>query len=735
MNKILFVAVSFVCSMAAMSQVSMHDTMHVNGRVRVTNAENKKPLPGSTVVLTEINRSAIADSNGIALFTDIKQGHFLFEITHVGFKKLGGTVWFIENKLQGDFELEPAEDEEEEVIIQSTRTSRTIRNVPTRVEMIELEEIDEKSNMRPSNVSMLLHESTGIQVQQTSATSGNASIRIQGLDGRYTQLLKDGFASFGNFASGLSVLEIPPLDLKQVEIIKGPASTLYGGGAIAGVINFISKTPREEAENSILLNQSNIGQTNVGFFSSKKKGKTGYTLLGLLNNQRLYDVDKDDFTEVPKSLDFTIHPKLFIYPNNKTTLIIGNSFTKGNRKGGDVQVIKGKGDALHRYFEENNTIRNITTLELHRKIDANRSITIKQSISIFDRHISIPSYHFDGISYNNFLDISQLINSGKHSLVSGINVLFDEFKEKKRSAADRDNKSSAAGIYLQDTWDASEKLKLESGLRFEYARYSNALFSNKEFLVLPRISLLIAYNEKLSSRIGAGMGYKLPTLFTERTETIQYQGVQQLNNVKSERSYGATADLNFRTELAPELDLSFNHMFFYTWIDRPLVLEDDGVGNLSFANQSKPVQSMGFETNAKFVFKHDFKLFLGYTFTDARAKYLATNQFLPLLPKHKLNSALIYEKHDFLKLGLEGYYTSPQNLYNGSRTEGFWEFGFMAEKLFEKFSLYINFENFTDVRQSNYKRVVNDPHDNPTFDDIWTHTEGFVVNGGIKLKL
>src|SRR6185436_11102224 len=145
-------------------------------------------------------------------------------------------------------ELENSEHEMEEVVVQSTRTSRTIANVPTRIETIALEEIDEKNNMRPGNVAMLLHESTGIQVQQTSATSANASIRIQGLDGRYTQLLKDGFPNFGNFSAGLSVLEIPPLDLKQVEIIKGPASPLYGGGAIAGVINFISREPKEGGE-------------------------------------------------------------------------------------------------------------------------------------------------------------------------------------------------------------------------------------------------------------------------------------------------------------------------------------------------------------------------------------------------------------------------------------------------------------------------------------------------------
>lgn len=727
MNKIclLFAALFFAANVFGQNSL----------KIKVTNTETKEPLQGATVIFKEIENTTVTDSSGISVFKNLTAGKFTLVISHIGFatEEIPVTIPYQNDVLQ--IELEHAEEEEEEVIIRSTRTSRTIQNVPTRVEAISFEEIDEKSNMRPANVSMLLHESTGIQVQQTSATSGNASIRIQGLDGRYTQLLKDGFATFGNFASGLSVLEIPPLDLKQVEIIKGPASTLYGGGAIAGVVNFISRTPSEKWENNFLLNQSNIGQTNVGYFSSKRNKKLGYTFLGLFNKQKWYDVDKDDFTEVPESMEFVLHPKLFIYPNENTTLIIGNSFTKGEREGGDVQVIKGHANSYHRYFEENNTIRNITTAEFYKKLSDKKELTIKQSFSVFDRHIGIPGYHFDGISYNSFTDASLLTESKNHTIVTGGNIVYDNFNENKNSAANRDNKNFTGGAYIQDTWDASEKIKLESGLRFDWAKYSNSLFERSEVFALPRISLLIKYNDKLSSRIGGGMGYKLPTLFTERTEALQYQNVQQLDNVRSERSYGSTADINFQTRPGSDFDISFNHMFFYSWINKPLVLEDDGTGNLSFINMEKPVISQGFETNAKFIFKHDFKLFLGYTFTDANAKYLTGNQFLPLVPKHKFNSALIYEKHDFLKLGLEGYYTSPQYLYNGFRTVGFWEFGFMAEKIFERFSVYINFENFTDTRQSKFKRVANDPHENPTFDDIWTHTEGFVVNGGVKLRL
>lgn len=627
-------------------------------------------------------------------------------------------------------EKEP--EELEEVIIQSTRTSRTIRNTPTRIETIDAEELEEKSNMKPSNVSMVLHESTGLQVQQTSATSGNASIRVQGLDGRYTQLLKDGYPNFGNFASGLSILEIPPLDLKQVEVIKGPASTLFGGGAIAGVVNFISKTPKEKGEYNFIINQSNIGQSNFGGYASQRKGKFGYAVLGLLNLQKSYDVDNDDFSEIPKSNNFTINPRVFYYPNETTTFMLGNSFTKGTMTGGDMNVIAGNADAFHTYFEKNETIRNTTTFEFDKKFTENNSFKLKQSLSFFDREINIPNYEFSGFNTNIFTDASYLSTTEKQTIITGLNFQYDDFKQSKISTLNA--KSNTIGAYIQQTWDVSEDIKLENGLRIDNVNYSNPNFSKNQIFVLPKVSALFKFNNKWSSRIGGGLGYKIPTIFTEQTETNQYQNVLALNNVEAERSIGGTTDVNFKTNLADDFVFSINQMFFVTQINKPLILQNSGV-NTFFINADKPVISNGFETNLKFIFKEDLKFFVGYTFTNAKAKYLTSNQFLPLLPKNKLNMALIFEKENNFKLGLEGFFTDQQFLYNGTQTPTFWEFGFMAEKtLWKNYSFFINFENFTDTRQSNYKPVVNGSHNNPTFDDIWTHTEGATINGGIKLK-
>lgn len=703
----------------------------------IKDEQTKLPLTGVSVFLFNTNQGTSSNANGFIELASIPDGKQLIRFSYTGYEKRIDTFYF-PLTLSDTIEilLIPEKEELAEVIVQSTRTSRTIGNTPTRVETIDKEEIEEKSNMRPANVSMLLHESTGLQVQQTSATSANASIRVQGLDGRYTQLLKDGYPNFGNFASGLSLLEIPPLDLKQVEVIKGPASTLYGGGAIAGVINFISKTPKEKGEYNFIFNQSHVGQTNIGAYASQKKDKFGYTILALVNFQKAYDVDKDGFSELPKSNSFTINPRLFYYPNSTTTLMLGNSFTNGTNTGGDMQVINSKSDVNHIYSEQNKTIRNTTIFELDKKLSAKTNFKIKESFSVFDRQIHVPNYIFSGINTNSFTDISYMSNKEKHTVIGGINFLFDQFKQKQASSAVNQNtKSFTSGIYFQDTWDVTSNIKIETGVRIDNVSYSNANYRKNQTFILPRISTLFKISNQISSRIGGGLGYKIPTIFTEQTESMQYQNVLPLNNVQAEKSIGATADINYKSNITEDLFFSINQLFFYTSIQQPLILQNDLSGNYFFVNATKPTHSKGFETNVKLIFKDDVKFFLGYTYINAKATYLTSNQYLPLLPKNKLNLALVYEKENNFKVGLEGYFTDHQYLYNGTKTSSFWEFGIMGEKTFHKLSLFINFENITDERQSKYKSVVNPPFNRPSFDDVWNHLEGFIVNGGIKVKL
>ena len=167
----------------------------------ITDSETKEAINGATIAVLKTNISGISNQNGIIELLNIPNGTQTIKIDLIGYEPKTQIFDFpLATNDTIKITLKSENEELEEVVVQSTRTSRTIANTPTRIETIDTEELDEKSNMRPANVSMVLHESTGLQVQQTSATSGNASIRVQGLDGRYTQLLKDSYPNFGKVA-------------------------------------------------------------------------------------------------------------------------------------------------------------------------------------------------------------------------------------------------------------------------------------------------------------------------------------------------------------------------------------------------------------------------------------------------------------------------------------------------------------------------------------------------------
>ena len=699
-------------------------------KVTVKDEATKEAVAGVTVLVKGLGITATTDAQGVAQLANIPDGEQTIEFFSAGYEAKELKFTFPATNQNENLVFIKVSYEAGEVTITSTRTGREIDDVPTRVEAIDEEEVDEKSNMRPSNVSMVLNESTGIKVQQTSATSNTQSVRIQGLDGRYTQLLKDGFPAFGGFSGSISLLDILPLDLKQVEIIKGPSATFYGGGAIAGVINFISREPEDKPVTSMIFNQTSALGTDFSIFNARKFERFGYTFLGSLNYQKQYDVDDDDFTELPRTKSFNINPRLFFYLNDKTRLIVGNSTSYQNRKGGDVFVIRGQSDGFHQYFEKNDSFRNITTLQLEREFAGGSRLVAKQSLAFFNRKIQIPNYLFEGRQFNSYTDVSYLRTVNNHVLVFGFNAVYDQFREKPSSNTliPRDETRTTFGGYAQDSFAVTRKLSFEAGFRLDHLK-DYGLFA------LPRVSMLYRFTNNLSSRLSLGLGYKAPSIFTEEAEILLFQNVLPIGNtLEAERSRGGTFDVNYRNTINEKFSYSLNQMFFYTEIEDPLVLIEQAGGTFRFANAGQPVRSAGFETNVRLSYEI-VKLFAGYTFTNAKAKYLTGNQLLPLTPKSRINSALLFEKEESYKAGIEAYYTSSQFLTNGFRTKPYWVVGVFGEKMFGKFSLFINAENITDTRQGRFGQVVFPPHQNPTFSEIYTHTEGRVINGGIKIRL
>jgi iron complex outermembrane receptor protein len=164
---------------------------------------------------------------------------------------------------------------QQEMTVYATRTDGRLEDQPTRVELLDQEELDEKTMMTPGNIVMMLNETSGIRVQTTSPSLGSSTVRIQGMKGRYTRFLADGLPLFGQQGAGLGLLQIPPVDLGQVEIIKGVASALYGAGSMGGVVNLITRRPGDKPIRDFIVNQTTLGGTDVsGYLAGKLSAHT-----------------------------------------------------------------------------------------------------------------------------------------------------------------------------------------------------------------------------------------------------------------------------------------------------------------------------------------------------------------------------------------------------------------------------------------------------------------------------
>ncbi|MFO7446727.1 MAG: hypothetical protein R6W90_10190, partial [Ignavibacteriaceae bacterium] len=249
--------------------------------------------------------------------------------------------------------------------------------------------------------------------------------------------------------------------------------------------------------------------------------------------------------------------------------------------------------------------------------------------------------------------------------------------------------------------------------------------------------VIVSSNDKLTSRLGGGLGYKLPEVFTEKAEELNFRNILPLpqGELQSEKSYGLNFDLNYKTIIADEVTLSVNNLFFYTRITDPVILVNNVQGNLySFESFDGHYDTEGIETNIKVTYR-DYKLFTGYTFTDARQHSSNDDRPFPLTPKNKLGIVLMYEQHGNLRIGIEGYYTGKQKLSTGTTTSDYWVNGLMIEKGFGNISVFLNFENIFDTKQSDYGPVYTGSISAPDFAEIFAPTDGRIINGGVKIRL
>jgi iron complex outermembrane receptor protein len=353
---------------------------------------------------------------------------------------------------------------EEQVIVSATRTDKRLEDQPLRVEVVPSEEVQEKIMMTPGDVSMLLNETNGLRVQTTSPSLGGASVRIQGLRGRYTQVLADGLPLYGGQTGSIGLLQIPPMDLEQVEVIKGVASALYGMSAIGGVVNLVSRRPAARRAGELLINRTTHATTDVvTWLAAPLTERWGYTFVGGAHFQERSDLDEDGWTDLPMYRRLVGRPRVFWDDGRGKSVLMALGGMVEERRGG---TMPGGAAPDGNPFAENLNTRRFDGGALARIATAGgRVVAVRGSATTQDHT------HTFGASVERdehrtwFGEVSLTGTSGRHTWVAGAALQHDRFRS--ADVPRFDYTYTVPAVFGQEEFTAARWLTLSGSARVD----------------------------------------------------------------------------------------------------------------------------------------------------------------------------------------------------------------------------------------------------------------------------
>jgi outer membrane receptor for ferrienterochelin and colicins len=614
--------------------------------------------------------------------------------------------------------------EMERVTITATRTERLAENTPLRVEVLDEMEVDENTLMAPSGITMLLNETPGLRVQQASPTLGTGSVRILGLPGQYTVMLADGLPLYGGAASALGPLDISPVDLKRVEVIKGASSALYGGQALGGVINLISKTPSGQSE--LLLNRRTMGVTDAATWLSRRLSEqSGVSLLMSGTMQSAADPDDDGWGDQARARRWGIRPRFSSNDSSGRSLFVTVGYGYDDRQGGTL------GNALApdgSSFREGLTGRRADagfTLRLPKRDSGHVAVRLALSTNGRRRLFGSGPLERDRIS-TGFAEFTRMTKSERGAIVLGAAVQADRYHNDLNTAFN--HQWVTPGLFVTGDRDIGP-LTLSASVRGDHHPEAGLQLTE-------RLALLVRPAERWSVRISGGTGFAPPVSMTEEVEAIGLRAIQP-STLSAERSVGGMVDVSGFV-LGAELLLTS----YASSIDKAIQLVDLGDPSRSGAlrNAAGSTRVGGAEGAAIWRFGEGrFLLTYGYARGTKPDAETGLRVEMPLLNRHRLGGDLMLDRPGVYRIGIEGIYYGRQALDDNSYLSESKPYVYLmaiAMRQFGPVEIVANFENLLNVRQTKYQPLV---RPSPTVGgrwttDVWAPLEGFMANVAVRYR-
>jgi iron complex outermembrane receptor protein len=617
---------------------------------------------------------------------------------------------------------------EEEIIVQATRSGRRVQDEPVRVEVIGREEIEEKLLMRPGNIALILSETGGLRVQVTSPALGASNIRVHGMDGRYTQLLADGLPLYGGQASSLGLLQIPPTDLGQVEVIKGAASALYGPAALGGVINLVSRRPHAQAEGEVLLNATSRGGQDATAYAAAPLGSDwSGSVTGGFHRQDQVDLDDDGWIDIAGYERWSVRPRLFFEdPSGAGVFATAGAMTE-RRRGGTIAgrtapdgmpFPQGQDtDRLDAGIVAEAPVADLGTLHFRGSATLQDHWHRFGPVTEEDQHITV------------FAEASVSGQGGRTTWVAGIAYQEDAFRSETFPLFDYTFRVPAA--FAQAEHDLSPDLTVAGSARVD-------LHDEYGTRISPRLSLLYRPGP-WTIRVSGGRGFFAPTPFVEEIEAAGLGRLEPFDDLEAETASTASLDIGYaRGQLETSVTLFGSNMAHSVRL-QPVPLGAPEAERVRLVSVPGTTRIRGAEALLRYR-NAPFTVTGSYVYLDASEPgEFGGRREVPLTPRHSAGLVAMWENHDKGRLGLEVYYTGSQSLDDNpyrSTSRPYFEVGLLGEIAVGKARLFLNAENILGTRQTKYDPLLlrKRAADGRWTVEAWAPTEGFVLNGGIRLR-
>lgn len=686
---------------------------------------------GANVGIVELQKGSATNSDGFFHIKNIPGGSYTLGVSSVGFKKYSERVEIQTGEiLELKIELEESTLELDQVVVTGTMRKTYVKDSPVKVSVVKSEQLQQ--GKISANIMDLISSVNGLSTQLNCGVCGTNAIRINGVEGPNTAVLIDGMPIMGALASVYGLNGISPSIIDQVEVIKGPQSTLYGTQALGGVVNIITKNPATTPTFSADIYAKSTEEGNVNVAYSPKIGRfEGFVSGNVVRQENYFDKNGDNFNDIAQQSRISLFGKgTLLGENMEQRLNVATKVYTENRTGG-VREFSDNLRGSNQIYGESIYTNRFELMTDYRPAGLNEQLRFSGAATYHDQDSYYGTDWYDAQQGILFGQATWDQAIGDHfKLLSGTTLRYETYDDNTPATSDGIDRRWIPGIFSQGEWTFGDFTFL-GGLRIDH-------HSEHGYVTAPRLSTKFSPTDLTTFRASAGTGFRVVNVFTEDHAALTGSRDVVFNeDLDPEKSKNITASVE---QIIPfgtnPMTVSLDG--FYTHFSNKIIPDYDQDPNLIvYENLDGFSVTRGFSVDldqnfTAIPFSYNASITIMDVFTDENGK----KQALTYAPDYTGSFGATYDVRSLdLSLGYNSNLVGPKRMPN-SYVENFerdqWSPAFSTHdlKITKEFAdvnsskgigfeAYISVENIFDYTQGSPLVDARNPF-GPDFDTIYT---------------